>query len=123
MDNSKIIETLLELTTLVVRKDNEIRQLSEMIATKPIVPPSKPIIFRELCEDEATACEGRAFTDPESIQQMVVGLEDTIIKLRTENALIKAECDNCKNSIAELEANNKNLYDRIYPTSATESIE
>ena len=123
MDNSKIIETLLELTTLVVRKDNEIRQLSEMLATKPIVPPSKPIIFRELFKGEDTVGDGKAFEDPESIQQMVVGLEDFIIKLRTEKMLIEAERDNCKNRIAKLEANNKNLYDKLYPTSVTESVE
>ena len=123
MDNSKIIETLLELTTLVVRKDNEIRQLSEMLATKPIVPPSKPIIFRELFKDEDTVGDGKAFTDPESIQQMVVGLEDFIIKLRTEKMLIEAERDNCKNRIAELEANNESWYDKPQPESATESIE
>ena len=124
MDNSKIIETLLELTSLVVRKDNEIRQLSEMLATKPIVPPSEPIIFRELCEDEATVIgDGKAFTDPESIQQRVVRLENTIIKLHAENTLIKAERDNCKNRIAKLEANNENWYDKPQPASATESVE
>lgn len=92
MDNSKIIETLLELTSLVVRKDNEIKQLSERLATTNlIVPPSKPIIFRELFKDEDTVGDGKAFEDPESIQQMVVGLEDVIIKLRTENSCLEAK--------------------------------
>lgn len=151
MDNSKIIETLLELTSLVVRKDEEIRQLSERLATTNLIThSSKPIIFRELYKDEDTVGDGKAFEDPESIQLMVEGLEEIIIKLRKENSQLKVELQKWKGFndlhnaegkrfsnateaqsyintlLIELEAvkaNNKNLRDRLYSAQVTENKE